>query len=158
MFTILALCTGNAARSIIAEAILTRDGAGRVRAFSAGSNPVGVVPGATRACLAARGLPVAGLRSKGWAEFSGPGAPRLDLVLTLCPVTAAERHPPWPGRPAEAFWPLDEPLAAPQDAQAMAFALAYHQLSARINAALALPLERLDRDELAARLAAIGRG
>lgn len=158
MFTILALCTGNASRSILAEAILTRDGARRVQAFSAGSNPVGIVPRATLDCLQARGLPVTGLRSKGWAEFAAPGAPRLDLVLSLCPAVAAEPHPAWPGRPVEVAWPMDEPLAAPPGQTALAFALAYHRLSARINAALALPLERLTRDDLAAQLAAIGHG
>ncbi|MCL5775520.1 arsenate reductase ArsC [Limibaculum sp. FT325] len=158
MITILALCTGNASRSILAEAILNRDGGGRVRAFSAGSNPAGVVARATLDCLAARGLPVGGLRSKGWAEFAGPGAPPLDIVLTLCPAVAAELPPTWPGRPVAVDWPMDEPLAATPGERALAFALAYHRLSARINAALALPLERLARDELAERLGAIGRG
>jgi len=158
MINILALCTGNASRSILAEAIFNRDGAGRVSAFSAGSNPVGVVAGATLGCLAARGLPRTGLRSKSWREFAAPGAPRLDIVLTLCPAVAAEVHPAWHGRPVTANWAMDEPLAAPAEQTAMAFALAYHRLSARINAALALPLERLGRDELADLLERIGRG
>ncbi|MBK0397758.1 arsenate reductase ArsC [Limibaculum sp. M0105] len=158
MISILALCTGNASRSILAEAIFNRDGAGRVRAFSAGSNPVGVVAGATLDCLAARGIDSKGLRSKSWFEFSGSGAPQLDIVLDLCPSVAAERHPAWQGRPVTATWAMDEPLAAPTEQTAVAFALAYHRLSARINAALALPLEHLGRDELAGHLDRIGRG
>lgn len=155
MVSILLLCPGNATRSILGEAILKRDGAGRIDAHSAGTNPMGVVPRATLDCLIERGLPVAGLRSKGWGEFLAPGAPRLDLVISLCPTVAGEVHPDWPGRPAEVLWPLDEPLAAPAEQVALAMSLAYHRLSARLNAALALPLERMSRDEIEHRLAAI---
>jgi len=157
MFNTLVLCTGNSARSILAEAIFNRDGAGRVRAYSAGSNPTGVVNAAAIRLLAAKGLPVTGYRSKSWAEFAAPGAPAMDMVVTVCDSAAAEACPVWPGTPLSCHWGVPDPAGAPRDQIDLAFALAYHQLSARINAFLALPFERMDRAELRQRLARIGR-
>lgn len=153
MFNVLFLCTGNSARSILAEAILNRDGAGRMRAFSAGSNPAGRVHPAAMDLLARRGVAVAGLRSKNWEEFAAPGAPEMDLVITLCDAAAAEPCPAWTGSPSTAHWTTSDPAAAAADQIPLAFQLAYHQLSARINAMLALPLETLARDVLSSRLA-----
>jgi len=156
VFNILVLCTGNSARSILAEAILNRDGAGRVRAYSAGSNPAGQVHRRALALLARRGLPVTGYRSKSWDEFAASGAPAMAMVVTLCAGTAAETCPAWPGTPLSAHWGIDDPAAAPADQIDLAFQIAYHRLSARINAFLALPFESTRRDRLADQIAAIG--
>ncbi len=158
MFNILVLCTGNSARSILAEAIFNRDGAGWVKAYSAGSNPTGVVHPAALRLLAAKGLPVRGYRSKGWDEFAAPGAPRMDLVIMVCSAAAGEVCPVWPGAPLRCHWGVDDPAGAPPDQIGAAFQIAYHSLSARINAFLALPFETLDGDSLQARLDRIGEG
>ena len=156
MFNILVLCTGNSARSILAEAILNRDGAGRTRAFSAGSNPVGRVnPGALR-LLERRGLPVDGYRSKSWDEFTGPGAPGLDLVITVCDSAARDTCPIWRGAPLQTHWGVPDPALAPEDQVDLAFQAAYHRLSARINAFLALPFETMKTQDLLPKLAKIG--
>jgi len=156
MFNVLILCTGNSARSILAEAILNRDGAGRVRAWSAGSYPTGVVNPAAIRLLEGKGMAARGYRSKSWDEFAAPGAPEMDLVVTVCSAAAGETCPVWPGAPLRAHWGIDDPAAAPPDQIAMAFQIAYHQLSARINALLALPFETLGREALQARLDRIG--
>ncbi len=154
---ILVLCTGNSARSILAEAVLNRDGVGRVRAYSAGSRPTGRVnPGAVR-LLERLGLPTEGYRSKSWDEFAAPGAPKMDLVVTVCDSAAGEICPVWPGAPLTAHWGVDDPAAAPEDQIDWAFRVAYHRLSARINAFLALDFEDMDRAALKARLDAIAR-
>lgn len=157
MFNILVLCTGNSARSILAEAIFNRDGAGRVMAFSAGSNPTGVVnPGALR-LLERRDLSTAGFRSKSWDEFASPGAPGMDLVVTVCASAAGEVCPIWPGAPLTASWAIDDPASAPEDQIDLAFQAAYHRLATRINAFLALPFETTSREALAAHLSWIGK-
>lgn len=156
MINILILCTGNSARSILAEAIFNRDGAGRVAAYSAGSNPAGRVHPAALDLLKQKGLPASGYRSKSWDEFSAPGAPQLDLVITVCAAAAGERCPIWPGSPLSAHWGVDDPAAAPPDQTEMAFQIAYHRLSERINAFLALPFETMEKPALAARLRDIG--
>ena len=156
MYNVLVLCTGNATRSILAEAILNRDGAGRVRAWSAGSNPTGRVNPVTLELLDRRGLLTNGYRSKGWQEFTAPGAPEMNLIVTLCPATAAELRPDWPGRPIAAHWEIDDPATAPADQVDVAFQVAYHRLSARINAFLALPFERMAPQVLKPELSAIG--
>jgi len=158
MFNILVLCTGNSARSILAEAILNREGAGRVQAWSAGANPTGVVNPAALRLIEAKGLPTRGYRSKSWDEFAAPGAPRMDLVVTVCSAAAGEVCPAWPGAPLRAHWGIDDPAIAPPDQIDMAFRMAYHRLSARINALLALPLETLKRPELQTALDRIGHG
>jgi len=138
---VLVLCTANSARSILAEALLAHLGAGRVRACSAGSNPRGAVNPWALDHLARRGLPTAGLRSKSWEEFAGPGAPAVDLVITVCDSAAAEPCPVWPGAPATAHWGIPDPAAASGDESAMrvAFARTATLLERRIRALLALP-------------------
>lgn len=156
MFNILVLCTGNASRSILAEAIFNRDGAGRVAAYSAGSNPTGLVhPGASR-LLGRKGLPTPGYRSKSWDEFAGPGAPEMNLVVTVCASAAGEVCPSWPGNPMQIHWRIEDPASAPFDQIDLAYQVAYHRLSSRINAFLALPFETLTPAELKPRLDRIG--
>lgn len=156
MYHVLILCTGNSARSILAEAILNRDGAGRVQAYSAGSNPTGRVnPGATR-MLERRGIASDGYRSKSWDEFAAPGAPKMDLVVTVCASAAGEVCPVWPGAPMTTHWGVEDPAAAPEEQIDLAFQVAYHRLSARMNAFLALDFETMDKSELKARLTDIG--
>jgi len=155
MFNVLVLCTGNSARSILAEAILNRDGASRLRAWSAGSNPTGVVHPAALRLLAAKGLATRGYRSKSWSEFAAPGAPVMDLVVTVCGSAAGEMCPVWPGAPLACHWGIDDPAAAPTDQIDTAFAIAYQKLSVPIHNFLAIPFETLDRDALAQRLARI---
>lgn len=157
MFNVLALCTGNSSRSILTEAILNRDGAGRVQAWSAGPMPKGLVERPAMEMLTRRGVDVSGLRSKGWAEFLDASAPRIDLVLSLCPTVADAVHPDWHGRPAEARWSIEDPANAPAEQTDLAFQRTYHRLSAWINAFLALPFEHLQRDELVASLTEIGQ-
>lgn len=156
MYNILVLCTGNSARSILAEAVLNRDGAGRVTAYSAGTNPTGTVhPGAIR-LLERKGMAVNGYRSKSWNEFAAPGAPVMDLVVTVCASAAGEVCPIWPGAPLSTHWGVDDPASAPPDQIDLAFQVAYHRLSARINAFLALNFETMAAEDLKPRLTAIG--
>lgn len=155
---ILVLCTGNSARSILGEVILNRLGAGRVTAFSAGSQPKGAVhPGALR-LLAAKGIDASGLHSKSWNTFTGPDAPDIDLVITVCGSAAGEACPIFPGTPLRAHWGLPDPAAVTGDDAAVdaAFAQTWQWLTMRAEAFLALPFETMARDDLQARLAAIG--
>ncbi|MBA4009219.1 MAG: low molecular weight phosphatase family protein [Erythrobacter sp.] len=155
---ILVLCTGNSARSILGEVILNRLGAGRVTAFSAGSQPKGAVhPGALR-LLAAKGIDASGLHSKSWNTFTGPDAPDIDLVITVCGSAAGEACPIFPGTPLRAHWGLPDPAAVAGDDAAVdaAFAQTWQWLTMRAEAFLALPFETMARDDLQARLAAIG--
>jgi protein-tyrosine-phosphatase len=154
---ILVLCTGNSARSILLEAILNQQGAGRVTAFSAGSQPKGEVHPQSLQLLAAKGYPVAGLRSKSWDEFALPGAPVMDAVITVCGSAAAETCPMWPGTPLRAHWGVEDPAAAPLADQPAAFDVAYHLLLSKASALLALPFETLEPKALQALLAQIGR-
>lgn len=155
---ILVLCTGNSARSILGEVILNRLGAGRVTAFSAGSQPKGAVhPGALR-LLAAKGIDASGLHSKSWNTFTGSDAPDIDLVITVCGSAAGEACPIFPGTPLRAHWGLPDPAAVTGDDAAVdaAFAQTWRWLTMRAEAFLALPFETMARDDLQARLAAIG--
>lgn len=154
---ILVLCTGNSVRSILAEAIFNRDGAGRVRAYSAGSNPAGRVHPAALSLLARRNMPTTRLRSKSWDEFAAPGAPTLDLVITMCAAVQTEACPDLPGPARKVHWGIDDPASAPRDQMDIAFQMAYHQLSVRINRMLALPLERIEPCALIRALTEIGR-
>ncbi len=158
--TVLFLCTGNSARSILAEAVLNDPavGHGRFRAVSAGSHPRGTVNPHALDLLREVGLPTAGLRSKSWDEFGGPEAPRLDFVFTMCDEAAGETCPIWPGHPATAHWGLADPAAAAGDAaQKQAFRDAYAIIRRRVARFAELPLETLDAADLRARLAEIGR-
>jgi protein-tyrosine-phosphatase len=155
---VLFLCTGNSARSIIAEAIMNREGRGRFRAFSAGSHPKGEVnPNALRLLEGLR-YPTDALRSKSWDEFERPGAPKLEFVFTVCDDAAAEVCPIWPGHPMTAHWGMPDPAAATGSAAeiGVAFADAYRMLSQRISLFMNLPLTSLDRLSLQRRLSEIG--
>jgi arsenate reductase len=159
-YNVLFLCTGNSARSIIAEAILNRESRGRFKAFSAGSQPKGTVNPRTLDLLRKFNYDVATLRSKSWAEFAKPGAPDLDFVFTVCDNAAGESCPLWPGQPITAHWGIPDPAAASgTEAEiALAFKDAYRMLNRRIDLFLALPIQKLDRLVLTTRLKEIGRG
>lgn len=157
-FNILVLCTGNSARSILAEAILDREGGGRIRAYSAGSHPKGEPNPLALELLAGLGYDARALRSKSWDEFTGPDAPRMDIILTVCDSAAGEACPYWPGHPVTAHWGLADPAAieGTREARRAAFEVAYQDLAARVRALVALPFETLDAPSLKARLADIG--
>ena len=158
-WNILVLCTGNSARSILAEALLNALGGGRVRAFSAGSRPAGKVNPFALELLEEQGLDTAGLRSKSWDEFAAPGAPELDLVVTVCGNAAGETCPVWPGNFLRAHWGVDDPAAAEgsDDDKRAAFMKAYALLAERILTFLSLSFETMDRAELQKHLDEIGR-
>ena len=156
IYNVLFLCTGNSARSILAEAILNRDGDGRFRAFSAGSYPKGEVHPQALRLLAELDYRTAQLRSKGWEEFSAPGAPPLDFVFTVCDNAAGEVCPVWPGQPMTAHWGIEDPAAVDGPAQERAFIAAYHALQRRIRIFLCLPLDSIDELSLQKSLDAIG--
>ena len=158
-FNVLFLCTGNSARSILAEAILNKAGAGKFQAFSAGSQPKGQVHPEARKLLQSLGFDTRGFRSKSWNEFAKPGAPALDFVFTVCDNAAGEACPLWPGQPMTAHWGIPDPAAATGSAAeiSLAFKDAYRMLSQRIGIFAALPLRSLDRMSLQAKLKDIGR-
>jgi arsenate reductase len=158
-YNVLFLCTGNSARSIIAEAILNKIGAGKFRAHSAGSQPAGRLNPNTIRLLETLGYDTSGLRSKAWTEFAGPGAPSLDFVFTVCDNAAGEACPVWPGQPMSAHWGIPDPAEAtgtPGEIS-LAFRDAYRMLSQRIGIFTALPLRSLDRLSLQNKLNDIGR-
>ena len=159
-FNVLFLCTGNSARSVMAEAYLNSVGKGRFVAYSAGSHPQGAVNPFALDLLAKHRLPTAGLRSKSWDEFARPDAPVMDFVLTVCDQAAGETCPFWPGQPVTAHWGVNDPAKAQgsDEDKRKAFSRAFAELSARINLMLALPLEKLERISIARRLAEIGHG
>ena len=154
LYKILFLCTGNSARSILAEAILNRLGAGKFKAFSAGSQPAGQVNPFALALLEERGHSTAGLHSKSWDAFSGPDAEPLDFVITLCGSAEKETCPVWWGTPMKAHWGLPDPAAATggDDARRAAFAETYRSLNDRISKFIELPFASLDAGSLQARL------
>jgi protein-tyrosine-phosphatase len=155
---VLFLCTGNSARSILAEAILNHVGVGKFRAYSAGSHPTGKVNPFALALLERMRISTDGARSKSWDEFAGPGAPRLDFVFTVCDNAAGEMCPVWPGQPVTAHWGVEDPAAVQGDdlAKTTAFRHAYNVLDHRIRAFASLPLASLDRQRLHARVREIG--
>lgn len=159
VFNVLYLCTGNSARSILAESILNHLGKGRFRAFSAGSHPAGQVNPLVLELLNQQKLPVSELRSKSWEEFLQPGAPRLDFVITVCDKAASEICPVWPGQPMTAHWGIEDPVGVPGDAEAQRFAVsrAFRLLNQRIGVFISLPLEKLDALSLKRRLDDIGQ-
>ncbi len=154
--TVLFLCTGNSARSILAEALLNHLGNGRFRAFSAGSQPKGEPHPMALAVLRDAGLPTEGLRSKSWTEFAGPDAAPIDLIVTVCDNAAGESCPVWPGRPITAHWGIEDPAAIEGDSQRAAFERALTYLNNRISLLLALPMKSLRDPALQAQLGVIG--
>ena len=158
-WNILVLCTGNSARSILAEALFNALGGGRVRAYSAGSRPAGNVNPFALELLEAQGLDTANLRSKGWNEFAAPDAPALDLVVTVCGNAANETCPMWPGNFLRVHWGVDDPAAAEgsDDDKRAAFMKAYALLAERILTFLSLSFETMERAELQRHLEEIGR-
>ena len=151
-FNVLFLCTGNTARSIMAESILRKEGAARFRAFSAGSHPKGVVNPFALKLLDHYGfLPTDGLRSKSWNEFAGAGAPPLDFVFTVCDNAAGERCPVWPGQPMTAHWGIEDPatVEGTDYDKERAFVLALRYLKNRIGVFISLPIKSLDQMALA---------
>ena len=158
-FQVLFLCTGNSARSILAEAILNRIGGGKFRAYSAGSHPKGQVNPAALRLLASMGYPTGELRSKPWDEFAGPDAPALDFVFTVCDDAAGEACPVWPGQPMTAHWGLPDPAAVEGSTAevALAFADAYRVLNNRITLFANLPIASLSRLSLQHEIDGIGR-
>lgn len=156
---VLILCTGNSARSILAEALMMREGKGLFRAFSAGSQPTGAPNPFAIQLLQREGFDTAFARSKSWDEFASPDAPKMDIVITVCDSAAAETCPYWPGAPISVHWGLPDPAAVQgSDAEkAQAFAATYAALQHRVQAFAALPLDALDKQALQARLIEIGR-
>ena len=159
IYNTLFLCTGNSARSILAEAILNKLGAGKFRAHSAGSQPKGRINPHTLTLLQSLGYDTSALRSKSWNEFARPGAPALDFVFTVCDNAAGEACPVWPGQPMTAHWGVPDPAEAtgtPAEV-ALAFKDAYRMLHQRIAIFVALPVRSLDALSLQAKLKEIGR-
>ena len=157
-YNVLFLCTGNSARSILAEAILNGQGDGRFRAFSAGSKAKGQVHPLALKVIEAMGYETAGLRSKNWDEFAAPGAPQMDFVFTVCDDAAGEACPVWPGQPITAHWGIEDPSYATGNEfqREAAFVQAAKYMKNRISAFTSLPLESIDRMALGTKLKQIG--
>ncbi len=158
-FNVLFLCTGNSARSVLAEGILRKDGAGRFNAFSAGSQPKGKINPLAPKVLAAYGYPADGYRSKSWEEFAAPGAPVMDFVFTVCDSAAGETCPIWPGQPMTAHWGIEDPASVEGSdiEKERAFVTAFKYLKNRISVFTSLPIRSLDKMVLGAKLREIGR-
>lgn len=154
---VLFLCTGNSARSILAEALLNRDGGDRFRAYSAGSFPKGDVHPMSLDLLSSLGFDTDGLRSKSWDEFAKAGAPEIDFIFTVCDDANGEVCPVWPGHPMTAHWGIEDPAAVTGSAQRDAFIKAMTYLKQRISLFLALPIESIDKLALRQKLRDIGR-
>ncbi|KQT50650.1 ArsR family transcriptional regulator [Aureimonas sp. Leaf454] len=158
-FNVLFLCTGNSARSILAESILRKDGAGRFNAFSAGSRPKGAVNPMALSVLREFGYPTEDLRSKPWEEFATPDAPVMDFVFTVCDQAAGEACPVWPGQPMTAHWGIEDPSHENRGEiwSRAAFTTAFRYLKNRISAFAALPIESLERSRLSVKVREIGQ-
>lgn len=158
-FNVLFLCTGNSARSILAEGILRKDGAPRFRAYSAGSYPKGEVNPFALKILDSYGYPTDDLRSKSWDEFAGADAPSMDFIFTVCDDAAGEQCPVWPGHPATAHWGIDDPshVAGTDIEKETAFVTAFKYMKTRISLFLALPLDKLDHLTVKSHLLEIGK-
>jgi protein-tyrosine-phosphatase len=158
-FNVLFLCTGNSARSILAEQLVNHWGRGKFRGFSAGSHPRGKVHPIALELLKHMKLSTDGLRSKSWDEFARPGAPVIDFVFTVCDDAAGEVCPVWPGQPMTAHWGVDDPAASEgsETEKWMAFRKAFKELESRIKAFTSLPIRSLDRVKLQQRLDSIGK-
>jgi len=159
LYNVLFLCTGNTARSVLAEGILRKDGAGRFNAYSAGSQPKGIVNPFALKVLGAYCYPTDGFRSKNWDEFAVPGAPVMDFVFTVCDSAAGEACPLWPGQPMTAHWGIPDPAAVEGSdlEKEAAFVTAFRQMRNRIDVFTALPLKSIDALSLNAKLREIGR-
>jgi protein-tyrosine-phosphatase len=159
VYNVLFLCTGNSARSIMAECLLNRWGQGRFRAFSAGSHPKGLVHPTTLRLLRQLNYDITPLRSKSWDEFAGPDAPPLDFVFTVCDQAAGEVCPAWPGQPMTAHWGVEDPAAfvGPEEKTYGFFRRIYGYLDNRMKIFVSLPISSLDRMSLQRRLDAIGK-
>jgi protein-tyrosine-phosphatase len=159
IYNVLFLCTGNSARSVLAESILQKDGAGRFRSFSAGSQPKGQVNPFAQKVLRSLDYPSEGFRSKSWLEFAKPGAPQMDFVFTVCDSAAGEACPIWPGHPMTAHWGIEDPAAVEGNdlEKEAAFVAAFRYLETRIAAFTSLPLASIDQLSLRSRLQEIGR-
>jgi arsenate reductase (thioredoxin) len=157
-YNVLFLCTGNSARSVMAEALLNFWGKDRFHGYSAGSRPKGEVHPLSIETLERSHLPTEGLRSKSWNEFAGPDAPQMDFVFTVCGNAAHEQCPRWPGQPMTAHWGVDDPAAVegPREERARAFQRALRELDARIKLFVSLPFDKLDRMALQQKLREIG--
>lgn len=157
-YNLLVLCTGNSARSIMAEALINTMGNGRFRAYSAGSHPTGKVNPFAVEQVAAIGYPVAKLRSKSWDEFANPDAPQMDFIITVCDHAAGEACPVWPGRPISAHWGFEDPAAVEgtDEVKRRAFAKSFEQIRTRATALVNLPLDRLDKRAIGQEMRAIG--
>jgi arsenate reductase (thioredoxin) len=159
IYNVLFLCTGNSARSVLAEAILNKIGAGKFKAYSAGSQPKGEVHPQTLQLLRGAAYDVSGFRSKSWNEFAQPGAPALDFIFTVCDDAGGETCPFWPGQPMTAHWGVPDPAAATgNEAEVrLAFADAFRMLNNRISVFVSLPIRSLDKLTLQKQLESIGR-
>ncbi len=159
LYNMLVLCTGNSARSILAEVLFNALGNGKFIAHSAGSRPVGRVNPFALELLQQHGHSIDGLRSKSWDEFAAPGAPQIDFIFTVCDNAAGETCPIWPGKPATAHWGIPDPagVAGDDEARRAAFKKAYEQLARRIQLFMSLPIESLGKLELKQKLAEIGQ-
>lgn len=158
IYNVLFLCTGNSARSVFGEALLNHLGGGRFRGYSAGSHPRGEVNPMTLDVLKGNEIPVEGLRSKSWDEFTGPGAPEMDFVFTVCDNAAGESCPFWPGHPMTAHWGIEDPAAVTgtELQRRAAFEAALRFMRNRITAFTSLPLSSIDRMSLSTKLKGIG--
>lgn len=159
IYNVLFLCTGNSARSVMAEAILNKIGRGRFNAFSAGSHPAGKVNPYTIELLKQQGHPVDGLGSKSWSVFEKPDSPRMDMIITVCDNAAGEVCPIWPGRPVTAHWGFEDPAAftGSHEAKTAKFHEIYRQIMTRIRLMVNLPVERLDHLALETELRSIAK-
>lgn len=160
VFNVLMLCTGNSARSIMAEALINTMGGGRFKAYSAGSHPGGTVNPFAIEQVAATGYPLGALRSKSWDEFAQSNAPAMDFVITVCDNAAGEVSPIWPGHPLTAHWGFEDPAAVEgtDDEKRRAFVKIFRQIRGRVGTFVALPLADLDRQSIKHELDAIGHG
>lgn len=157
VYNVLFLCTGNSARSILAEAAMNKLGNGRFKAWSAGSFPKGEVHPMALSVLSDMGFDIAGMRSKSWDEFSGPGAPTFDFIFTVCDNAAGETCPVWIGHPMTAHWGIEDPAAIEDEGQREAFMQALRYLTNRISLFLTLPVESIDAMVMKQKLAEIGK-
>jgi arsenate reductase len=155
-FNVLFLCTGNSARSILAEALLNKLGEGRFHGYSAGSQPKGEVHPMALSVLNGLGYDTSSMRSKSWTEFAGPGAPEFDFIITVCDNAAGESCPVWPGKPVTAHWGIEDPASVEGEDQRDAFLMALRYLHNRISLFLALPHASLDELAMRSKLREIG--